>query len=352
VHAVQHSHFLFPRCVLSTFTRQNAVLRDLSKLDSEVDSLFPFQLPPRFILCAAMEHLFTPTRRLQDMWELDRTGLPSGPLLSQLLRESPSLQVLHFRVFDFMEEHCRALVTLQRTDLEVKFMYCAFEPQNAEDSFIEWLRSNQVVTELECCQMGSHILSALSGNNSVKKLTIYNNSSKFGEDEMHSLIQALPGNLGIEHLCLRCLSYFEFSDETWILFFRSLSTHPRIKLFSAYGAWIRNHRSLSTALSTASKTTVLNAIIQMLHLNTVIQRIDLPRGLSHEEVYRNSILPRLEMNRSFFEVQRQAVKRADLAIRPQLLGRALHVVRYNPNLVFHILLENVPLFVRMEEDPA
>jgi hypothetical protein len=67
---------------------------------------------------------------------------------------------------------------------------------------------------------------------------------------------------------------------------------------------------------------------------------------------RKSILPRLEMNRSSFEMQRQAVKRADPSIRPQLLGRALHVVRYNPELVFLFLSENVPAFVRTEEEEA
>jgi hypothetical protein len=94
----------------------------------------------------------------------------------------------------------------------------------------------------------------------------------------------------------------------------------------------------------------MNAIIQMLHLNTVIHTIELPDALYTEEVYLNSILPRLEMNRTCFEVQRLAVKRADPSIRPQLLGRALHVVRFNPNLVFQFLSENVPAFFRTEDE--
>jgi hypothetical protein len=97
---------------------------------------------------------------------------------------------------------------------------------------------------------------------------------------------------------------------------------------------------------------MMKAIVQMLHLNTVIQSIELPDAMSYEEVFRNSILPRLEMNRTCFEVQRQAVKRADLSVRPQLLGRALHVVRYNPNLPFQFLSENVSAFVRIEEEDS
>jgi hypothetical protein len=56
------------------------------------------------------------------------------------------------------------------------------------------------------------------------------------------------------------------------------------------------------------------------------------------------------MNRSCFEVQRQALHRADHSIRAKVLGRALHSVRFNPNLLFQFLSENVPAFVRSEED--
>jgi hypothetical protein len=95
---------------------------------------------------------------------------------------------------------------------------------------------------------------------------------------------------------------------------------------------------------------MLNAILRMLHLNTVVRIISLPSPFTREAVYQNFILPRLEMNRRCFEVQRQAMKRADPSIRPQLLGRALHKVRYNPNLFFRFLLENVPAFVRTDEE--
>jgi hypothetical protein len=269
--------------------------------------------------------------------------LPSGPLLSQFLRESPSLQVLELRMFYFEEEHCRALATLERTDIKVTLNCCTLEPQNAEGTFIKWLRNNQVVTELVYCNVvGSRILSALSGNNSLKRLSL----RFLREKKIRSLAQALPGNMGIEHLTI---CDFDFSNETWSLLCRSLSKHPRIGIL----AFPSNSSGLPLRpLPVASKTARMKAITQMLHLNTVIHTIDLAHHLRDEVMYQNSILPRLEMNRSCFEVQRQAVKRADLSIRPQLLGRALHVVRYNSNLVFHFLLENVPAFIRTEEDAA
>jgi hypothetical protein len=102
-------------------------------------------------------------------------------------------------------------------------------------------------------------------------------------------------------------------------------------------------------LSTESKTTVIDAILQMLLHNTVVHAFELPDDFDNEEVYQNYILPRLEMNRNYFKAQRQGAKRADPSIRPKLLVRTLHVVRYNPNLMFQFLFENVPAFLREEK---
>jgi hypothetical protein len=273
------------------------------------------------------------------------SGLPSGPVLSQFLQRSPLLQTVAFCEVVFEEEHSRALATLQRTDLEVKFSLCTFEPQDEEDAFIEWFRHTRLVTELDRCFMDSSIICALNGNRSVKKLGVDMRMSKYDEEVIcvRSLLQALPGNMGIEHLTIRDL---EMKDETCSLLIRSLATHPRITFLS-----VPYHDSLGSRqpMPAEAKSSILSAMLQMLHLNTVVQIIELPGEIRREAVYQYSILPRLEMNRNCFAVQRQAVKRADPFIRPQLLGRALHAVRYNPNLVFLFLSENVPAFVRTGE---
>jgi hypothetical protein len=91
---------------------------------------------------------------LLNYHEYSLVGLPSGPILSKFLRESPSLQVLEFNNFLFDEEHCRALSTLQRTGLEIKLICCKIDPQELEEgTFIEWFRHNQIVAELNYCQM-------------------------------------------------------------------------------------------------------------------------------------------------------------------------------------------------------
>jgi hypothetical protein len=141
------------------------------------------------------------------------------------------------------------------------------------------------------------------------------------------------------------LSHCYLSVEQCSLLFRSLWTHLRI-LFLAL--WHDYHSNLT--FSAEAKSTVMDAILRMLRRNTTVISILLPLAFDQEEVFQNSILPRLEMNRTSFEVQRQAVKRADPSVRPQLLGKALHVVQHNPDLVYRFLSENVPAFVRTKEE--
>jgi hypothetical protein len=94
----------------------------------------------------------------------------------------------------------------------------------------------------------------------------------------------------------------------------------------------------------------MNGLLRLAQYNTVVHTIELPDEAIHEEIFQNFIVPRLQMNRSCFEDQRRTLKRADPSIRAQLLGRALHVVRSNPDLLFRFLSENVPAFVRSDEN--
>jgi hypothetical protein len=118
----------------------------------------------------------------------------SGPALSQFLEASLSLELLEFVDFTFSEEECRALATLQRTRLEFTFEDCSFDAQDAVDTFIEWLRHSQVVTKLDNCMMSDNVVSALSGNSSVKSLSI--DVTQY-EDVMPALAGVLSGNQGI-----------------------------------------------------------------------------------------------------------------------------------------------------------
>jgi hypothetical protein len=262
--------------------------------------------------------------------------LCSGATLLQFLENSPSLELLEFEAFAFEEAHCRALATLERTNLKITFEGCSFDAQNAKGTFIEWLRHSQVVTKLERCKMEHIIISALTGNSSVKSLSIDATTNAYRDSHILSLARALPGNQGIENLSVSLLS-----AKIWSLLLRSLWAHPRIQSVKL---------SFIPEVSAASKASIMVAVLRLVQCNTVVHTIELPDHAKDEEFFQSSIVPRLEMNRRCFEDQRQALTRADPSIRGQLLGRALHVVRSNPALLFRLLSENVPAFVLLEED--
>jgi hypothetical protein len=265
-------------------------------------------------------------------------GLYSGPALSQFLEASPSLELLEFESVTFEEASCRALATLERTDLEITFNGCSFDPGGAKDTVIEWFRRSQVVTKLERCRMNDSIISALSENTSVKIFSI------IGTTDGHSdLALVLAGNKGIENLHLPWFTDETWGDETRSLLLDSLWEHPRIQSVSLY---------FYSRLSAASKASIMIAAVRRLvRYNTVVRTIKIePDGAYDEEFFQNFISPRLEMNRSCFEDQRQALTRADPSVRGWLLCRALRAVHFNPDLLFRFLSENVPAFVRSDEE--
>ena len=126
------------------------------------------------------------------------------------------------------------------------------------------------------------------------------------------------------------------------LLLRSLWAHPRIH-------YLTFSCPRYSALPATSKTSMMNALLRMLQCNSVVKTLDWFDNAKDRAIFQNSIVPRLKMNRNYFEDQRQALTRADPSIRGQLLGRALHVVRYNPDLLFRFVSENVPAFVRSDQ---
>jgi hypothetical protein len=269
---------------------------------------------------------------LEDMNNLSERL--SGPALLHFQTAILGLELLEFEGYTFEGDDYRTLANLERTGLEVTFQGCSFYAHGVKDTFIEWLRHSQVVTKLEHCTMEDSILSALSGNSSVKTFSIDATQGKY---LTRSLARALTGNQGIEALHV----VLSPRDGTWSLLLRSLWAHPRIQSVTLW---------FVSSLSALSKTIMMYEVRRLAHCNTVVHTINLPDHAKDEEFFQNSIVPRLEMNRNCFQDQRQALTRADPAIRSRLLGRALHVVRHNPDLLFRFLSENVPAFMRSDDD--
>jgi hypothetical protein len=116
-------------------------------------------------------------------------GIWHGPDLLKIW-ESPLLELLKFDGVTFKETHCRALATLQKRGLWVAFHKCNFLADGAEGALREWLRHSKGVHRLEFCSMDDNVVSALSGNSSVKSLSIRTSMNTILEDSFGSLVVA------------------------------------------------------------------------------------------------------------------------------------------------------------------
>jgi hypothetical protein len=259
------------------------------------------------------------------------------------LWEIPPLELLKFEGITFKEAHCRALATLHKRGLRVAFHKCNFFADGAEGALTEWLRHSEVVHKLKFCSMDDNVVSALSGNSSVKSLSIGPSIDINCQSNFCSLAKALVHNKGIESLYVGTQGV-SLSDQMVDLLLRSLLEHPRLESLSL-------DFNGGSDISALSKTRILKILLRFVQSNTVVKTIDLfSNDGFDEEYFQTFIVPRLVMNRNYFEDQRRALARADPSIRGKLLGRALNVFQCNPDLLFRFLSENVPAFVRSDKD--
>jgi hypothetical protein len=88
----------------------------------------------------------------------------------------------------------------------------------------------------------------------------------------------------------------------------------------------------------------IHAVAAMLFSNTVLEKIYFSPGEVDEQLFKDVINPRLEMNRSLFKSQRRAVQSAPCSLRSKLLGRAVRSgIRHNPSLIWLFLSENIDI---------
>jgi hypothetical protein len=83
----------------------------------------------------------------------------------------------------------------------------------------------------------------------------------------------------------------------------------------------------------------IQALLDMLKVNMLIQAIDLDAHYQNHELYQESVEPYLDTNR--FRPRLLAIQQTrPIAYRAKVLGRALLAVRTDPNLFWMLLSEN------------
>jgi hypothetical protein len=278
----------------------------------------------------------------------------SGAALSHFFqdssRDNSNLRMVHFSGMALSEEQCLALATmpprLDKNDVEIRLSGCSLAGDGrgaAAAAFIDCLQSDRGgPVSLFRCKIRSHILTTvLTGKSRVTgiKLGYYDMSDPILMSLLFGTV--LASNRGLVDLDLRCHS---ISDESWSILCQSLEQHPT--LISLDLRDTRPTRQASEEVILEQKRTRTRAIADLLEGNTILQTVHLSEQEREGRIYTELIQPRLEIN--LYRVRVLAIKEGtqnDRPFREKVLGRALHCVRSNPNLVQMFLSQNMDVIL-------
>jgi hypothetical protein len=247
------------------------------------------------------------------------------------------------------EDHCRALATMSRLDVELDVRHCCLA-DDAAGAFIECMQSDTGLVGLYECEIAFQILAnALTGKSRVTRLQPYFEEPGFGTDDADKaiLFRALASNRGLVDLNLHG---DPISDENWTILCESLQAH--LSLTSLDLRDTRPGNPVGAAiilLSAEQKTRRTRVLAEMVQRNTVLYTISASANDRDQQIYTEEIQPYLVTN--LYRPRVHAIKKTqDRPFREKVLGRALYSVRSNPSLVWMLLSKNVDAFVRSEEE--
>jgi hypothetical protein len=269
----------------------------------------------------------------------------SGAALSLFFQESrDSLQKFTLTFMILSEDQCLALATMSRLDVEVTISHCRLT-DDAADAFVECLQSDIGPVKLHMCEIDSQILAnALTGNSRVTRFK----PDFDGTDDADKaiLFRALANNRGLVELNLEDIS---ISDHNWCILCEALQAHPTLTSLNLQDTKPTIPNGFPIIWSAEQKTRRTRLLADMVQQNTVLHTIQLHSSERGDQIFREEIRPKLETN--LYRPRVLAVKKTkDRPFREKVLGRAVYIVRSNPNLVWMLLSENVDAFVRSEEE--
>lgn len=281
------------------------------------------------------------------------TILPvSGQVLSHFIGQATlqKLELLHVELdpvvcnaLSVRGETSPATATTSISSFELKLLHCSVRrTAEAEDAFVRGLQSIRGTTELAGCWIDTRILAeTLSGNEchlKTLKLTAHNGGP------IDPIARSIKRNTGLVELVVGSMYV---SDQDFIVLCDSLESHATVTTLDLSEA--QTGTATTTAMSQENMTFWLQAIVQLLQVNTVLQTITLPDHLMTADIYHQEITPRLETNRFRLRcLAIQDISDTDYRVCAKLSGRELTNLplqlarrRHTPNLVFMLLLHNV-----------
>jgi hypothetical protein len=275
--------------------------------------------------------------------DLHIEGSISGAGISLFFEESrDSLQKVTLCGMVLSEDHCHALATMSRLDVELTMEFCCLV-DDAAGAFFECLQSDRGPIKLHMCEIDSQILAnALTGDSRVTRLE----PDFHGADDagMAILFRALTNNRGLVDLDLRG---DPISDENWMILCESLQAHPTLTSLGLYATTPRSPAGAAIIFSDDQKIRRTRVLAEMMQTNAVLHTIELLASERNNQIYTEEIRPYIATNQ--YRPRVLAVKKTkDRPFREKVLGRAVYSVRSNTNLVWMLLSDNLDAFVRSE----
>jgi hypothetical protein len=268
---------------------------------------------------------------------LDKLRFPDGAWidsptsLTYLMEQCQSLKALTLAQIILDENHCRVLGALSRPGLEITLDNCVITGA-AATVLAQVLGQNKGLTKLDCCTIDNSILAdGLRGNSHLKSLILRLSNNLEVDREVLAIAGALKENKGLVDLNLRYV-ISAVSDETWDAVCDSLKTHPTLKLLNLW-------RANGAPSDPARLKSRMQALVDMMQVNVLIDTIRLSHCYSGHELMRESVIPYLETNRLRPRV-RDIQKTRPMAYRAKVLGRALLAARTDVNSFWMLLSGN------------
>jgi hypothetical protein len=283
----------------------------------------------------------------------------SGPTLSYLFEHSQEhLIKVTLGHAILSEEHLRVLAISPRHErqLELVLQWCRFADNDAcREASVQWLQSDGGPTELDGCHIDSHVLAnSLRGNSRLSILRLPSMQARrdiFGCDiptdpDRGLIFSAFAENKGLTVLYA---SGHSIGEEDWSILCQSLQKHPALTRVDLTDTGPMSSSGQKTLLAVKQKTRRTRELAEMMQTNTILCTIRLSEKERDKKIYTKPIQPRLIANRYRLRVLAVKKEADDRPFRQKVLGRALHRVRRNPNLVWMFLSGNVDAFVQEQE---
>jgi hypothetical protein len=252
--------------------------------------------------------------------------------LAYLMEQCQSLKVLTLTHLDMDENRCRELGVSSRPGLEIVLSQCTLTHAGTS-ALSEVLGRNQGPTKLNRCDIDiSGLADGLRRNSRLKSLrTPYSSGSRYFVNRLVlAIASALRENKGLVDLNLR---YCWVSDETWHAICDSLKTHPTLQVLDLSNAYTAG------AMTPAFIASRIQALLETMKVNLGIHTMRLRAPFSEHELFRESVVPYLLMNR--FRPRVRAIQKSrPIPYRAKVLGRALLAARTDANSFWMLLSGN------------